>query len=82
MVVSHRKEVSLMATNKQAFLLRLPEELDSQIKSQSLHLGISKHQFIIDAISNQLGNQPETPVTLEDIKAQLEALQGQIKALR
>lgn len=74
-----------MATTKQAFLLRLPEELDSQIKAQAHHLGISKHQFIIDAIITQLGTQPETQVnhtvTLEELQAQLEKLQGQFKIL-
>lgn len=75
-----------MATTKQAFLLRLPEELDSQIKAQAHQLGISKHQFIIDAIIKQLGEQPqEAPVnptvTLEELQAQVEKLQKQFKIL-
>ncbi|MGH1396980.1 MAG: toxin-antitoxin system HicB family antitoxin [Trichormus sp.] len=74
-----------MATSFHAFNLRLPEDLDSQIKAQAQQLGISKHQFIIDAIIKQLGEQPEATVnptvTLEELQAQVEKLQKQFKIL-
>ncbi|MFS0515419.1 toxin-antitoxin system HicB family antitoxin [Nostoc sp. UIC 10607] len=75
-----------MASSFQAFNLRLPEELDSQVKAQAQQLGISKHQFIIDAIAAQLGDQAyEYPApattTLADLQAQVDRLQKQFKIL-
>lgn len=75
-----------MASSFQAFNLRLPEELDTRVKAQAQQLGISKHQYIIDAIVKQLGDQPyetssDPSTTLEDLQSQVEMLQKQFKVL-
>ncbi|WP_157943271.1 CopG family ribbon-helix-helix protein [Nostoc sp. CENA543] len=53
--------------------LRLPEELDQQIKAASQVSGISKHQFIINAIKDTLAGQVYQSLEVaQQVKEQLE----------
>ncbi|MEH2309516.1 hypothetical protein [Nostoc sp.] len=65
--------------------LRLPEDLDLQLKAQSQDKGISKHHLILDLLRIGSGmplEYPELPLdTLRDLQGQIYQLQKQVKAL-
>ncbi len=65
--------------------LRLPDDLDLQLKAQSQDKGISKHQLILDllGIGSGLGlGYSELPEdTLRDLQSQIEQLQKKVKVL-
>ncbi|MBD2245124.1 CopG family transcriptional regulator [Nostoc sp. FACHB-888] len=65
--------------------LRLPDDLDLQLKAQSQENGISKHQLILDLLNGGSGltlGYSELPQdTLRDLQGQIDQLEKKVKAL-
>jgi CII-binding regulator of phage lambda lysogenization HflD len=65
--------------------LRLPDDLDSQLKAQSQEKGISKHHLILDVLTIETGLSLEHPYssqdTLGDLQSQIDQLKKQVKVL-
>ncbi|WP_100898414.1 hypothetical protein [Nostoc flagelliforme] len=73
-----------MASTKQIFQLRLEEDLDILLRTQSASMGISKHQLILNAINSYMANPqdiPEPSDEIRDLKCDVRQLQKQVKVL-
>ncbi len=65
--------------------LRLPDDLDSQLKAQLQGKGISKHQLILDILRESSGmsleGQERTQNDIKELQEQVHQLQKKVKIL-
>ena len=65
--------------------LRLPDDLDSQLKAQLQGKGISKHQLVLDILRKSSGmsleDQERTQNDIKELQDQVHQLQKKVKVL-